>query len=197
MVDAQSEVIATGTTDESGQFILISPDGRLISLQSLNDNYADKYFVLRETTVPAGYRPSGNGDMHLYITENVKSPVLLSKNPWHTGAKAMAKLMTTAEPQITLVPDASGSTGPGGNPYVDLNNGGTMFAVVLQYNDNGDLTAPDSWHAVSGDPIGGWMVQPEASMENMIAQPDKIRMYLHWIPAVPIKLRWRSCPVMF
>lgn len=169
VVDAQSEVIATGTTDESGQFILISPDGRLISLQSLNDNYADKYFVLRETTVPAGYRPSGNGDMHLYIPENVKSPVLLSKNPWHTGAKAMAKLMTTAEPQITLVPDASGSTGPGGNPYVDLNNGGTMFAVVLQYNDNGDLTAPDSWHAVSGDPIGGWMVQPEASMENMIA----------------------------
>ena len=50
VVDAQSKVIATGTTGESGQFILISPDGRLISLQSLNDNYADKYFVLRETT---------------------------------------------------------------------------------------------------------------------------------------------------
>lgn len=169
-VDADSELIATGITDENGEFVLISPDGRLISLQNLN-NYKEKYFVLRETTVPSGYRPAGNGDVRLYIPESVKYPVLLSTDSWNTGSRALAKLLTTVDPEITLVPDAGGSIGPGGNQQVNLGNGGTMFAVVLQHDDNGgqnDLTDPNSWHAVSGDPIGGWMVQDGSDMNSVL-----------------------------
>lgn len=170
-IDDQAEVIATGTTDEKGQFVLISPDGRLISLQNLNE-YKEKYFVLKETTVPMGYRTAGDGEIKLYIPENVKSPVLLTYDSWNTGSRSLAKLMTTADPVIHLVPNAGGSEGPEGNSDIDLGNGGKMFAVVLQYDhsdETKDLTNPNNWHAVSGDPIGGWMVQEGTAMSDIIA----------------------------
>ena len=170
-IDDQTEVIATGTTDEKGQFVLISPDGRLISLQNLNE-YKEKYFVLKETTVPMGYRTAGDGEIKLYIPENVKSPVLLTYDSWNTGSRSLAKLMTTADPVIHLVPNAGGSEGPEGNSDIDLGNGGKMFAVVLQYDhsdETKDLTNPNNWHAVSGDPIGGWMVQEGTAMSDIIA----------------------------
>lgn len=172
-VDSQTNPIATGITDKDGQFILLDNEGRIVSLQRLSEQYkGEAYFVLRETKVPEGYRPAGSGDVKLYIPENAKYPVLLADDSWYTGSRALAKLMTTASNEITLAPNEEAGIGPNGNKNVDLNKKvGKMFAVILQYDhskDNGNITDPNSWRAVSGDPIKGWNVQKGTNMENIL-----------------------------
>lgn len=151
--------IATGTTDESGSFILVDDEGYTVSL---NDLYTQgiHYLVLRETKVPDGYRSSG--DMHLYMYQGNTGVdgniVLLSDNHWETGAYASAKL--TAKAPSNVVTD-----------YPIADGQGVMFAVAMKYVGEGtpDLGKLNDWRPISGDPVyDDWQVADDSSMESIL-----------------------------
>lgn len=155
------EPLATGTTDSEGSFILVDDEGYTVSLNDLY-NQGVEYLVLRERTVPAGYRSAG--DMHLYMykgNENVDGNiVLLSDNHWETGAYASAKLTAKAPSNVV-------------NKYPIGNGQGVMFAVVMKYVGNGtnpDLSNMADWRPVSGDPVyDDWQVAEDSSMASILA----------------------------
>lgn len=152
----KDQVIATGTTDEDGTFVLVDEEGFIISLKDLKDRGID-HFILRETKVPEGYRFAG--DVKLYLeTGGNEDTLLLCANPWESGGYASPKLTVSTDPAVT---DTNG------NPY-DLKDG-TMFAVVLKYKGDGNEGIADSknWQVVSGDPMTGWKTTP-ADMANVL-----------------------------
>lgn len=146
--------ICTGTTDDEGELIFVDEQGMLISLAEL---YGDgiRYMVLRETQTPRGYRSAG--DMHLRF-ENPKDNdvVLLSSNEWDTGSYSSAKVTAQTGAEI----DAAQ-----GNQSVNLEHGGTLFAVVLQRQDMSvPVSDTNNWRAVSGDPENGWFVSDHSDV---------------------------------
>lgn len=162
-VNEQAELLASGVTDSDGEFTLVDEEGYLISLNQLYDK-GFRYFVLREETVPAGYRSMGN--MNLYFPEGAKKAVLLSDNPWETGAYAIAKVMTKTGAQIELQNQRNvnlASKEEGGD-------GGLLFGVILQYQggDNGELNDDQNWRPVYGDPVNGWVVEDSFSMDTLL-----------------------------
>lgn len=158
--EISGEPLATGTTDSEGSFILVDDEGYTVSLNDLY-NQGVRYLVLRERTVPEGYRSAG--DMHLYMykgNENVDGNiVLLSDNHWETGAYASAKLTAKAPNSVV-------------ESYPIGNDQGVMFAVVMKYVGNGipDLSELDEWRPVSGDPVyDDWQVSDDSSMRSILA----------------------------
>lgn len=152
----KDQVIATGTTDEDGTFVLVDEEGFIISLKDLKDRGID-HFILRETKVPEGYRFAG--DVKLYLeTGGNKDTLLLCANPWESGSYASPKLTVSTDPAVTDINE---------NPH-DL-KGGTMFAVVLKYKGDGNegITDSKNWQVVSGDPMTGWKTAP-ADMTNVL-----------------------------
>ena len=154
--------IATGTTGADGTFVFQNPDGTLLSLNNLKNEYGGPgqtgKFVLREPLIPTGYRAPGN--MQLYFpTDYPELATLLSANPWDTGAYA--------SPTVTVtLPDTVEDLQ--GNRYgVDS---GTYFAVVLKRQDaGGDGSSTQSnWYPVSGDPITGWNVADSTGMDAVL-----------------------------
>lgn len=150
------EAVASGTTDSSGSFILVDKDGYTVSLNDLYERGV-KYLVLRERTVPQGYRSAG--EMHLYMYEKNGNIVLLSANHWDTGSYASAKLTAKAPNQVV-------------EKYPISDGEGTMFAVVMKYvgSGNPDPNSLDDWRPVSGDPVkDGWHVAESSGMESILA----------------------------
>lgn len=121
-----------------------------VTLEELND--ISKNWVLRETSTPTGYR--NPGEMHLYFSNGV----LLSDNEWDTGAYSQAQVTVSADGTIYLYEDGTtlgqavnlDDEQSADNPWA----GGTMFAVVLQKQDD----AGTRWAPVSGDAYSGWNV---------------------------------------
>ena len=164
-------LIASGTTEADGTFVFQNPDGTLLSLNNLKNEYggADKTgkFVLREVTVPAGYRAPGN--VQLYFPDDFPQlATLLSANPWDTGAYA-SPMVTVTLPDT--VQDLQGQS------YAA--DDGTYFAVVLKrQNAAGDGGSPQSdWYPVSGDPIDGWNVAGNTGMAAIL-QAARANPYL-------------------
>ena len=152
----KDQVIATGTTDEDGTFVLVDEEGFIISLKDLKDRDID-HFILRETKVPEGYRFAG--DVKLYLeTGGNEDTLLLCANPWESGSYASPKLTVSTDPAVTDTNE---------KPH-DLKDG-TMFAVVLKYKGDGNKGISDSknWQVVSGDPMTGWKTAP-ADMANVL-----------------------------
>ena len=146
------QLIATGTTGSDGTFVFQNPDGTLLSLNNLKDEYGGPgqtgKFVLEEESVPTGYR--GPGPMELYFPADYPElATLLSANPWDTGAYASPTVTVTLP---DTVEDLQGQQYPA--------DSGTYFAVVLKRQDAaGDgSSAQSNWYPVSGDPITGWKV---------------------------------------
>lgn len=146
------DLIATGTTGTNGYFVFQNPDGTLLSLNNLKNEYGGEgktgKFVLVETNVPIGYRSPPQ--MDLYFPEDYPNlATLLSANPWDTGAYASPMVTVTLpdEPE-----DIDGTTYSA--------DSGTYFAVVLKRQGaSGDGSSTQSdWYPVSGDPITGWDV---------------------------------------
>lgn len=139
-----SDLICSGTTDSKGEFVFVDNEGYLISLEDLNSK-GIKNMVLKETEAPSGYRKTK--DVHLYFYKGNDNLALLSENHWDTGAYASGNITVKADNEIIL------DDGP-----VNLDNDGTLFAVVLQYNgsDVTGLQNEANWIPIYGDPITGW-----------------------------------------
>ena len=130
-VAADQEPAYTGTTDTTGVMRILDDNGFPASLDELARMSA--HWVLRETSAPTGYR--GDTDVPLYFDPGITSDaMLLSADPWTTGAYAQPKLMvTTTEHGVFDVSGREITNGEGELP------GGLMFAVVMQKAADGTL----------------------------------------------------------
>lgn len=157
----------TGTTGANGELILThanagGADGTPYTLDELGD--VSRYWVLTENNTPAGYR--GVQPVHLYFaygqtdTSKGTGPLLVD-NQWDTGAYSAA--------HVTVQADATVHGTTMGENY-NLDEGGTLFAVVMKHIDtNGDGTL-DSWAPVSGDAFDGWTVHnSDNAQQDIIA----------------------------
>lgn len=162
---APDGMTVTGTTDAKGDLILTHEDvggatGTPYSLDELGD--VSRYWILTEDNTPAGYR--GVQPVHLYFAyeqtdnENLGTGPLLVDNKWDTGAYSA--------PHVTVQADAT-VHGTTTNKNYNLDEGGTMFAVVMKKVDN-------SWHPVSGDAFKGWTVHNSGdNQQDIIAAAQK------------------------
>lgn len=156
------DLIATGTTGSNGYFVFQNPDGTLLSLNNLKNEYGGDgktgKFVPVESVTPEGYRSPPQID--LYFPEGYDElATLLSANPWDTGAYA--------SPVVTVtLPDEP--RGLDGTTYSA--DSGTYFAVVLKRQTaSGDGSSTQSdWYPVYGDPITGWQVSSAAGMDAVL-----------------------------
>ena len=161
------ELIGSGTTDEAGHLTLTNDvDNGVINFDDLynKDHDNNKYYLLKETRVPEGYRSSlaaTGGSMQLeYVpasAENGAGGVIINRGGmdagsvvWKTGAFAAAKETITAPSIVYKANDDL--TKP--NDAVSLDSG-ILFAVVLKRDKSASIKDPSSWYAVSGDPSTG------------------------------------------
>lgn len=165
----KNALLGSGTTDEAGHLTLTNDDDNgVINFDDLyNKNHGNKYYLLKETRVPEGYRSSltaTGGSMQLeYVpasAENGAGGVIINRGGmdadsavWQTGAFAGAKETITAPKTVY---QANDDLAQPGEP-VDMEHG-TLFAVVLKRDKskNADATNQNAWYAVSGDPTKGY-----------------------------------------
>lgn len=164
-------LIATGTTGPNGYFVFQNPDGTLLSLNNLKNEYGGEgqtgKFVLVESQVPEGYRAPPQ--MNLYFPEDYPNlATLLSANPWDTGAYASPVTTVTLPDKPE---DVDGS--------IYSADSGTYFAVVLKRqaaSGDGSSTQSD-WYPVYGDPVTGWQISSTTGTEAAI-QAARFNPYL-------------------
>lgn len=158
------EPLGSGTTDEAGHLTLTNDDDNgVINFDDLyNKDHSNKYYLLKETRVPEGYRSSltaTGGSMQLeYVPAsagNGAGGVIINRGGmdadsvvWKTGAFAGAKETITAP---STVHQANNEL-----TKVSLDSG-ILFAVVLKRDKsaNADIKDQNNWYAVSGDPSTG------------------------------------------
>ncbi len=164
-----AEPIAQGTTDAKGQLVLLKSDGSVLSFDEEHNAHKSDYYVLKEISLPAGYRSSltsstsaKSGELHLQYKEAASG----------TGGVVVAPETTVTTADGTTQWTGSRMWLNGGylaaKETISLNkdikdnknkpiNSGTTFAVVLKRTDaNGDHTSEDSWTAVTGNPLKGY-----------------------------------------
>lgn len=158
------EPLGSGTTDEAGHLTLTNDDDNgVINFDDLyNKDHSNKYYLLKETHVPEGYRSSltaTGGSMQLeYVPAsagNGAGGVIINRGGmdadsvvWKTGAFAGAKETITAP---STVYQANNDL-----TKVSLDSS-ILFAVVLKRDKsaNADIKDQNNWYAVSGDPSTG------------------------------------------
>lgn len=164
----KGELVAQGTTKDGGQLVLQKSNGSVLSFdEEHNTNHCD-YFVLKEVSLPKGYRSSLTssttatpGELHLQYKKAASG----------TGGVVVA-------PQTTVT-TADGNSWTGSRMW--LNGGylaaketiflsketkdnkdkpissGTTFAVVLKRTDKSKSDTDESaWTAVTGNPLEGY-----------------------------------------
>lgn len=165
----EGKLLGSGTTDEAGHLTLTNDDDNgVINFDDLyNKNHGNKYYLLKETRVPEGYRSSltaTGGSMQLeYVSASDKNGaggVIINRggmdedsDVWKNGAFAGAKETITAPKTVYQANDDLAQPGES----VDMEHG-TLFAVVLKRDKskNADATNQNAWYAVSGDPTKGY-----------------------------------------
>lgn len=164
--------IATGTTNSNGEFVFVkqdaSGDERPITIQELyseHNNVKDEQgnnLILKETSVPEGYRTNGEIGLSFYQTPN-NEVLLLSNSIWDKGAYAMPKVTATVKSNtIHLLRDGS-STEIIKSVSLEPEKKPLMFAVVYQKQEN------NTWLPVSGDPLNGWNVHEDSRWSSVLA----------------------------
>lgn len=164
----KNALLGSGTTDEAGHLTLTNDDDNgVINFDDLyNKNHGNKYYLLKETRVPEGYRSSltaTGGSMQLeYVpasAENGACGVIINRGGmdadsvvWKTGAFAGAKETITAPVNVYKADDDLTKS----DETVNLKSG-ILFAVVLKRDKsaNADIKNQNNWYAVSGDPSTG------------------------------------------
>ena len=169
-------VLAEGVTDENGQLVLLDPEsGMPISFDELANMYRTDQFVLDEIHKPDGYRSVGriylqyhrNGSENDAEFGGYVTVVLQGDGSvWQTGAYANAGVQVTAPHTVYKVANADGDKGDQiGERELEQ---GTLFAVVLHREKQGDLTNPASWSAVTGNAVDGWQMTPIKDIGDVI-----------------------------
>ncbi|MDB1920872.1 Spy0128 family protein [Collinsella aerofaciens] len=174
--DFQTEgtLLGSGTTDETGRLTLTNDDDNgVINFDDLyNKGHDNKYYLLKETRVPKGYRSSlaaTGGSIQLeYVpasAENGAGGVIINRGGmdadsavWQTGAFAGAKETITAPSTVYQADDDSMEPGN----TVDMKRG-TLFAVVFKRDKS-----KNAWHAVSGDPTKGYTLAKDQGKAGAI-----------------------------
>ena len=164
----ENALLGSGTTDEAGHLTLTNDDDNgVINFDDLyNKNHDNKYYLLKETHVPNGYRSSltaTDGSMQLeYVPASDKNDaggVIINRGGmdagsvvWKTGAFAAAKETITAPPTVYKANNDLTKS----NETVNLDSG-ILFAVVLKRDKSAGTGIKDqnNWYAVSGDPSTG------------------------------------------
>ena len=184
----EGKLLGSGTTDETGRLTLTNDDDNgVINFDDLyNKGHDNKYYLLKETHVPEGYRSSltaTGGSMQLeYVpasAENGAGGVIINRGGmdaggvvWKTGAFAAAKETITAPSIVYKANDGLTKS----NETVSLGSG-ILFAVVLKRDKSADTDIKDqsNWYAVSGDPStgGGYTLAKEPSMAGAIEVAKK------------------------
>ena len=161
------EPICDAVTKEDGSVVLLNEEEYPVTVQQIydqgtRDREGKVRVVLKETTVPEGYRKASTGDIKLYLQQfNIGDDddivVMLSEDPWTTGVYALPKTLVLAD-SVTIQK---------GEQIVSVTDdellNGTLFAVVEKKGGN-DTT----WHPVTGAPISGWKVWEETGIAEAI-----------------------------
>lgn len=168
----EGELIAQGETKDGGQLILQKSDGQKSdgSVLSFDQEHADghDYFVLKEISLPAGYRSSltssasaKSGELHLQYKEAasgtggvVVAPettvTTADGSPWTGSRMWLNGGYLAAKETISLSKETTDNKN---NPI----SSGTTFAVVLKRTGTSeDHTSEDAWTAVTGNPLDGY-----------------------------------------
>ena len=184
----ENALLGSGTTDEAGHLTLTNDDDNgVINFDDLyNKNHDNKYYLLKETHVPEGYRSSltaTGGSMQLeYVpasAENGAGGVIINRGGmdagsvvWKTGAFAAAKETITAP--LTVYKANNDLTKS--DKTVNLDSG-ILFAVVLKRDKSAGtgIKDPSNWYAVSGDPStgAGYTLAKEPDMTGAIEAAKK------------------------
>ena len=184
----EGKLLGSGTTDEAGHLTLTNDDDNgVINFDDLyNKNHDNKYYLLKETHVPEGYRSSltaTGGSMQLeYVpasAENGAGGVIINRGGmdagsvvWKTGAFAAAKETITAPSTVYKANNDLTKS----DKTVNLDSG-ILFAVVLKRDKSAGTGIKDqnNWYAVSGDPStgGGYTLAKEPSMAGAIEAAKK------------------------
>ena len=162
-----NNLLGSGTTNANGQLTLTNKaDNGVINFDDLYKEYHYKYYLLKETKAPNGYRSSltaTDGSMQLeYVPASDKNDaggVIINRGGmdagsvvWKTGAFAAAKETITAPPTVYKANNDLTKS----NETVNLDSG-ILFAVVLKRDKSAgtDIKDQNNWYAVSGDPSTG------------------------------------------
>lgn len=183
------ELIGSGTTDEAGHLTLTNDvDNGVINFDDLynKDHDNNKYYLLKETRVPEGYRSSlaaTGGSMQLeYVpasAENGAGGVIINRGGmdagsvvWKTGAFAAAKETITAPSTVYKANNDLTKS----DKTVNLDSG-ILFAVVLKRDKSAGtgIKDPSNWYAVSGGPStgAGYTFAKEPGMTGAIEAAKK------------------------
>ena len=179
--NTQGEAIAQGTTDDKGQLVLLKSDGSVLSFdEEHNTNHCD-YFVLKEISLPAGYRSSLTssttatpGELHLQYKQAAASgsggvvvapqtTVKTADNKTWTGSRMWLNGgYLAAKETISLDKEIKDNKG-------NAISSGTTFAVVLKLTGAGeDHTSEDAWTAVTGNPLDGYTLCSEHGIAGAV-----------------------------
>ncbi len=162
-----NNLLGSGTTNANGQLTLTNKaDNGVINFDDLYKEYHYKYYLLKETKAPNGYRSSltaTDGSIQLeYVPASDKNDaggVIINRGGmdagsvvWKTGAFAAAKETITAPPTVYKANNDLTKS----NETVNLDSG-ILFAVVLKRDKSAGtgITDQNNWYAVSGDPSTG------------------------------------------
>lgn len=164
-----AEPIAQGTTDAKGQLVLLKSDGSVLSFDEEHNAHKSDYFVLKEISLPEGYRSSLTsstsaklGELHLQYKEAAASGsggvvvapqttvTTADGNEWKGSRMWLNGGYLAAKETISLSKETTDNKN---NPI----SSGTTFAVVLKLTGTSeDHTSEDAWTAVTGNPLDGY-----------------------------------------
>ena len=183
----EGKLLGSGTTDEAGHLTLTNDvDNGVINFDDLYQDSGSKYYLLKETRVPEGYRSSlaaTGGSMQLeYVpasAENGAGGVIINRGGmdagsvvWKTGAFAAAKETITAPSTVYKAKNDLTKS----DKTVKLDSG-ILFAVVLKRDKSAGTGIKDqnNWYAVSGDPStgAGYTLAKEPSKAGAIEAAKK------------------------
>lgn len=179
--NTQGEAIAQGTTDDKGQLVLLKSDGSVLSFdEEHNTNHCD-YFVLKEISLPAGYRSSLTssttatpGELHLQYKQAAASgsggvvvapqtTVKTADNKTWTGSRMWLNGgYLAAKETISLDKEIKDNKG-------NAISSGTTFAVVLKLTGaSEDHKSENAWTAVTGNPLDGYTLCSEHGIAGAV-----------------------------
>lgn len=176
----EGELIAQGTTKDRGQLILKKADGSVLSFDEEHNTSQSDYFVLKEISLPAGYRSSltsstsaKSGELHLQYKEAasgtggvVVAPettvTTADGSPWTGSRMWLNGGYLAAKETISLSKETKDNKK---NPI----SSGTTFAVVLKLTGAGeDHTSEGAWTAVTGNPLDGYKLCSKHGIEGAV-----------------------------